>query len=58
MSRLRVKCNNSLLTMQKYNDRQVGLLIRRGADLNVRDFNDSDLLSIALERADADIVTL
>lgn len=40
------------------NSRQVGLLIRKGADLNIRDFNDSDLLSIALDRADADIVTL
>jgi hypothetical protein len=40
------------------NDSQVGLLIKKGADLSVKDFNDCDLLSIALERADADIVTL
>lgn len=39
-------------------DRQVALLIKRGANLNLKDGNDSDLLSIALEKADADIVVL
>lgn len=37
---------------------QVGLLIKRGADLDIKDLEGKDLLAIALERADADIVTL
>lgn len=39
-------------------NRQVGLLIKRGADLKVKDTSGRDLLAIALEKADADIVTL
>lgn len=38
--------------------RQIGLMIKRGADLAITDSSGRDCVSIALEKSDADIVTL
>ena len=38
--------------------RQVCLLLKRGADQTVKDLNGNDALTIAINNANADIVTL
>ncbi|KAI1309372.1 Arf-GAP with coiled-coil, ANK repeat and PH domain-containing protein 2 [Halotydeus destructor] len=46
------------LAVEAGNTRQVCLLIKRGADLTIKDVDGRDAVSIAVNNADADIVTL